>query len=104
MRPYRIPHTNVWVDLDTIQSISEPAFGKYENVVLRWQHAFRADPDEVNFGRQNGVDHSKFKWDTPEYRAEEARVQKLWREHGLDQYHKEVFVPFFTAWAGRAPV
>lgn len=103
MRPYKIPYTNIWVDLDTIQSIHEPALGKYENCVLRWQHAFRSDYDEVNYGRQNMVDTTKFEYGTDAYYDEKERVEKHWRQHGIDKCYREVFVPFFTAWAGVPP-
>ena len=103
MRPYNIPLTNVWVDLDTIQSINEPALGKYDNCILTWQHAFRNEPSSVNFGRdtQPGKDFSAKT--LREFDAERARLEKEWLANGTRRYYEKVFVPFFTAWAGHPP-
>ena len=103
MRPYKIPHTSRWVDLDTIQSIDEPVLGAYENCILQWHHAFRDKPDEVNFGREEIMPDPKRQWSATTFREEMERLVAIWRKQGAKKYYREVFVPFFTAWAGRPP-
>jgi hypothetical protein len=93
MRPYKIPMTNRWVDLDTIQSINEPVFEDHMGnggyfIVLRWQHAFRDMESKCSF-------------------QQEAEVKSVGVRPMLDEdrnpsqlriIREKVFGPFFTAW------
>lgn len=99
MRPYNL--YGRWVDLDTIQSINQPTFDRYDNIVISWHHAFREQPDEMNFGREVGYPDHKLparEWDN-EYK----RLVEAWRAKAIPKYYEEVFVPFFTAWCGKHP-
>lgn len=100
MRPYQIPKTKMWVDLDTIQSITEPRLeeARWPSIVLHWQHAFQ---DET----------SVCQWEQPNEPIPDEDVRRMFRvneitknENGeptmLPVIYEEVFKPFFEAWSG----
>lgn len=101
MRPYQIPKTKTWVDLDTIQSITEPCLeeARWPSIVLHWQHAFQNET-------------SVCQWEQPttevpgfEKLAQSCRVYEPTKnENGeptmLPVIYEEVFKPFFEAWSG----
>lgn len=100
MRPYN--YFGRWVDLDTIQSIDEPCLDRYDNLVVRWHHAFTDKQDEMNFGRDTYPAQSE-KMSLAEFsKACDERTEE-WKKTGVAKNRAEVFVPFFTAWAGRPP-
>tara|TARA_R110002020_G_scaffold279104_4_gene494506 strand:+ start:120 stop:329 length:210 start_codon:yes stop_codon:yes gene_type:complete len=49
MRPYKIPRTRTWVDLDTIQSINEPFTWLSQSTRIAWTSAFRDGFDFAEF-------------------------------------------------------
>ena len=95
MRPYLIPMTNRWVDLDTIQEICEPIFldrmgsgGFY--IYLKWYHAFR-DTHSEHYFPQGAV-----------YGPSGSRPVPKTDDHGnpdqLAVIYNDVFLAFFNAW------
>ena len=86
MRPYKIPRTNTWVDLDTIQSIEEPCGYSVSDVTLAWHHAFMDKPRWVDIKNPNIK--NEYDWNE--------------RREYLKEIHKEVFQPFFDAWTGKS--
>lgn len=103
MRPYQIPTTSKWVDLDTIQSIDEPGFDEYANVYIKWQHAFRDKHDKIMLASVFEAEHraTPFQGTPKEYSAEMDRRAEEWRKTACVRCKAEVFDPFFAAWVGR---
>ena len=105
MRPYLIPKTNRWVDLDTIQEIREPVFldrlghGGYF-ISLTWRHAFQ-DRDHEQLFRQEPI----YTYD--ERTHLEVTSPKLDASGQPDQLAiitGGVFKPFLWAWThGKVP-
>lgn len=96
MRPFKIPLTNRWVDLDTIQEIREPALldhtgcGGYY-IELTWQHAFRDDLSSKCF--EQPID-----WNST---GQSFQKDSEGNPSELSRIHSEVFVPLFNAWRNR---
>lgn len=99
MRPFKIPKTNKWVDLDTIQSINEPVSEPERsdlvsnfnwNIVLEWHHAFRDLPDFEVFSQKVELDDNVYR-PTHDDNGEPDRLTEI---------TNEVFKPFFEAWTG----
>lgn len=101
MRPYKIPKSNTWVDLDTIQSMSEPEVvlihGSWIN--LTWQHAFRNGPDSIVICEQPEVlinpDQDKM------FHQYEAEKNSDGEATMIPIIYEEVFKPFYEAWTGQ---
>lgn len=96
MRPFKIPLTNRWVDLDTVQEIREPSLVNYMGsggyyIELTWQHAFRDDLSSKRF--EQPID-----WNSPEHSFQKDSEGN---PSELSRIHSEVFVPFFNAWRNR---
>lgn len=104
MSPYLIPGTGIWVDLDTIQSITEPRPGRdglvhwdfAENVLLRWQHAYRYDLSQVVIK----LDHPRESND-PDQDISRPLMGPDGRTLFRARVEDEVFKPFFEAWRAR---
>lgn len=103
MRPYKIPTTSRWVDLDTIQSIDEPDFDVYSNVYMEWQHAFRDKHDRIMLASVFEVTRqtASFLGTSKEYSAEMDRREAEWKKTACARCKAEVFDPFFAAWVGK---
>ena len=87
MTPYKIPKSNKWVDLDTIQSIDEPSSWRNAGLemLITWHHAFRDKPDVISLGTRHSMG----------YYGEDSL------EDCIKELHEEVFKPFFNAWVNR---
>ena len=103
MRPYLIPKTNRWVDLDTIQEIREPVFldrlgyGGYF-ISLTWRHAFQDKDHEQLFNQDS------HRWHDDRGNSHvEPRKDELGRPDQLAVIREEVFKPFLAAWQQPRP-
>lgn len=100
MRPYLIPRTNRWGDLDTIQEIKEPVFidrmgsgGFY--ILLEWRHAFQNDYTE-HFFPQSAVYGPSGTRPTP-------KCDERGNPDQLTLIYNDVFTAFFNAWTKTNP-
>jgi len=84
MRPYQIEPNGIWVDLDTIQSITPPRIISRNDAAMYWQCSFQNESNYIlgeftsKFGAELDV-------------ALNAEVERM---------TKDIFEPFFNAWTG----
>lgn len=90
----------MWVDLDTIQSITEPCLVNIRTpyIVLHWQHAFQNETSVCQWEQPNepipDEEVSRMYWHTEITKNENGEPTML------PVIYEEVFKPFFEAWSG----
>lgn len=89
LKAYRLALNGPWVDLETIQSITEPAFTRnYFSIELTWTSAFRS-----------GIEKHLIPVPVCDHRMDSPAFQEHLKEQ-LEKVRQTAFEPFVRAWKG----